>query len=164
MTGGSPTARARYSEALYVEHVAGEAGFQEVTKDMSVGALAYVSVPLADVGKAGHFLAGVSVAGHRQRRHDPGDAALGHRRAGLRQDHADIFRAVLRGKRLRSTTSARSPKQPRASSSTGSSPSGSIPPVHPSSKTNTRSIARRRASVWSAKFPRTWTCSACRCD
>ncbi|MGB9257793.1 MAG: peptidase M1, partial [Candidatus Korobacteraceae bacterium] len=39
---------ARYSEALYVEHVAGEAGFQEVTKDMSVGALAYVSVPLAD--------------------------------------------------------------------------------------------------------------------
>lgn len=42
---------ARYSEALYVEHVAGQAGFEEVTKDMSVGALAYVSVPLADVGK-----------------------------------------------------------------------------------------------------------------
>ena len=38
---------ARYSEALYVEHVAGEAAFQEVTKDMAVGALAYVSVPLA---------------------------------------------------------------------------------------------------------------------
>src|ERR1019366_5430558 len=35
---------ARYSEALYVEHVAGRAGFQEVTKDMSVGALAYLSV------------------------------------------------------------------------------------------------------------------------
>jgi aminopeptidase N len=46
---------ARYSEALYVEHVAGEAGFQEVTKDMSVGALAYVSVPLADVGKLDSF-------------------------------------------------------------------------------------------------------------
>ena len=46
---------ARYSEALYVEHVAGEAGFQEVTKDMSVGALAYVSVPLADVGKLDTF-------------------------------------------------------------------------------------------------------------
>ncbi|MGB9206176.1 MAG: M1 family aminopeptidase, partial [Terriglobales bacterium] len=46
---------ARYSEALYVEHVAGSAGFQEVTKDMSVGALAYVSVPLADVGKLDAF-------------------------------------------------------------------------------------------------------------
>ena len=46
---------ARYSEALYVEHVAGPAGFQEVTKDMSVGALAYVSVPLADVGKLDAF-------------------------------------------------------------------------------------------------------------
>ncbi len=46
---------ARYSEALYVDHVAGEAGFQEVTKDMSVGALAYVSVPLADVGRLDTF-------------------------------------------------------------------------------------------------------------
>jgi Peptidase family M1 domain/TPR repeat len=46
---------ARYSEALYVEHVAGRAGFQEVTKDMSVGALAYLSVPLAEVGKLDTF-------------------------------------------------------------------------------------------------------------
>ena len=46
---------ARYAEALYVEHVAGEAGFQEVTKDMSVGALAYVSVPLADVSHLDTF-------------------------------------------------------------------------------------------------------------
>ncbi|MGC2108183.1 MAG: M1 family aminopeptidase [Candidatus Korobacteraceae bacterium] len=46
---------ARFSEAEYVEHVAGEAGFQEVTKDMSVGALAYVSVPLADIGKLDTF-------------------------------------------------------------------------------------------------------------
>jgi Peptidase family M1 domain len=46
---------ARYSEALYVEHVAGKAGFQEATKDMAVGALAYVSVPLADVGKLDTF-------------------------------------------------------------------------------------------------------------
>ncbi len=46
---------ARYSEALYVEHVAGAAGFEEVTKDMSVGALAYVSVPLADVGRLDTF-------------------------------------------------------------------------------------------------------------
>ncbi len=38
-----------------MEHVAGRAGFQEVTKDMSVGALAYVSVPLADVGKLDTF-------------------------------------------------------------------------------------------------------------
>jgi hypothetical protein len=48
---------ARYSEALYVEHVAGAGGFEEVTKDMSVGALAYVSVPLADVGKLDPFSA-----------------------------------------------------------------------------------------------------------
>jgi len=46
---------ARFSEALYVEHVAGQAGFEEVAKDMSVGALAYVSVPLADVGKLDTF-------------------------------------------------------------------------------------------------------------
>jgi tetratricopeptide (TPR) repeat protein len=46
---------ARYSEALYVEHVAGEAGFEEVTKDMEVGALAYETVPLAQVGKLDPF-------------------------------------------------------------------------------------------------------------
>ncbi len=46
---------ARYSEALYVEHVAGEAGFEEVTKDMEVGALAYETVPLAQVGKLDAF-------------------------------------------------------------------------------------------------------------
>jgi aminopeptidase N len=42
---------ARYSEALYVEHAAGEAGLTEVVKDMSVGALAYDTVPLATIGK-----------------------------------------------------------------------------------------------------------------
>jgi hypothetical protein len=46
---------ARYSEAMYVEHVAGLAGFQEVAKDMSVGALAYQTVPLADIGKLDTF-------------------------------------------------------------------------------------------------------------
>ncbi len=46
---------ARYSEALYVEHVAGQAAFQEATKDMAVGALAYVSVPLSQVGKMDPF-------------------------------------------------------------------------------------------------------------
>ncbi len=46
---------ARYSEALYVEHVAGEGGFEEVTKDMEVGALAYQTVPLAEVGKLDPF-------------------------------------------------------------------------------------------------------------
>jgi len=42
---------ARYSEALYVEHAAGEAGLEEAVKDMSVGALAYDTVPLATIGK-----------------------------------------------------------------------------------------------------------------
>jgi tetratricopeptide (TPR) repeat protein len=46
---------ARYSEALYVEHVAGGAGFEEATKDMAVGALAYETVPLAQVGKLDAF-------------------------------------------------------------------------------------------------------------
>jgi len=46
---------ARYSEALYVQHVAGQSGFEEVTKDMAVGALAYISVPLSQVGKMDVF-------------------------------------------------------------------------------------------------------------
>jgi hypothetical protein len=46
---------ARYSEAMYVQHVAGQAGFEEVTKDMAVGALAYISVPLSQVGKIDVF-------------------------------------------------------------------------------------------------------------
>jgi hypothetical protein len=42
---------ARYSEARYVENAAGQAGLDEAVKDMSVGALAYDTVPLATVGK-----------------------------------------------------------------------------------------------------------------
>ena len=40
---------ARYCEALYVQSIAGQGGFQEAVKDMSVGALAYDSVPLSRV-------------------------------------------------------------------------------------------------------------------
>ena len=46
---------ARYSEARYVEQAAGEAGFEEVTRDMSVGALAYDTVPLGSSGKLDIF-------------------------------------------------------------------------------------------------------------
>jgi aminopeptidase N len=46
---------ARYSEARYVESAAGEAGLEEAVKDMSVGALAYDSVPLSSVGKLDVF-------------------------------------------------------------------------------------------------------------
>ncbi len=46
---------ARYSEALYVENAAGEAGLEEAVKDMSVGALAYDTVPLATIGKLDMF-------------------------------------------------------------------------------------------------------------
>jgi tetratricopeptide (TPR) repeat protein len=46
---------ARYSEARYVEHAAGQAGLEEAVKDMSVGALAYDTVPLASVGKMDMF-------------------------------------------------------------------------------------------------------------
>ncbi len=46
---------ARYSEARYVEQAAGEAGLEEVVKDMSVGALAYDTVPLSSSGKLDVF-------------------------------------------------------------------------------------------------------------
>ncbi len=46
---------ARYSEALYVENAAGEAAFQEVEKDMAVGALAYDAVPLGSVSRLDTF-------------------------------------------------------------------------------------------------------------
>jgi len=46
---------ARYSEVRYVENAAGQAGFQEATRDMAVGALAYDTVPLSSVGKLDPF-------------------------------------------------------------------------------------------------------------
>jgi tetratricopeptide (TPR) repeat protein len=46
---------ARYSEARYVESAAGEAGLEEMVKDMSVGALAYDSVPLSNAAKLDYF-------------------------------------------------------------------------------------------------------------
>ena len=45
----------RYSEALYVENAAGSAGLEEAVKDMSVGALAYDTVPLSSAGKLDIF-------------------------------------------------------------------------------------------------------------
>ena len=41
---------ARYSETKYVEHVSGKGGEEEAIKDMSVGALAYDTVPLGQLG------------------------------------------------------------------------------------------------------------------
>ncbi|MGA2978552.1 MAG: M1 family aminopeptidase [Terriglobales bacterium] len=46
---------ARYSEARYVESAAGEGGLAEMVKDMSVGALAYDSVPLSSADKLDYF-------------------------------------------------------------------------------------------------------------
>ena len=46
---------ARYSEARYVESAAGTAGLEEAVKDMSVGALAYDTVPLSSAGKLDLF-------------------------------------------------------------------------------------------------------------
>jgi len=42
---------ARYSEAMYVENAAGTAGLEEAVKEMSVGALAYDTVPLSTSDK-----------------------------------------------------------------------------------------------------------------
>ncbi len=46
---------ARYTEALYIQHLVGSAGFNEALKDMSVGALAYQTVPLSSVGSLDTF-------------------------------------------------------------------------------------------------------------
>lgn len=46
---------ARYSEARYIEFAAGRAGLEEAVKDMSVGALAYDSVPLSQIGTLDYF-------------------------------------------------------------------------------------------------------------
>jgi len=46
---------ARYSEARYIEQAAGPAALEEAVKDMSVGALAYDTVPLSTVGKLDMF-------------------------------------------------------------------------------------------------------------
>ncbi|HEX7960152.1 MAG TPA: M1 family aminopeptidase [Terriglobales bacterium] len=46
---------ARYSEVRYVESISSQAGLEEATKDMAVGALAYDTVPLANVGKLDAF-------------------------------------------------------------------------------------------------------------
>jgi aminopeptidase N len=45
----------RYSEAMYVENAAGAAGLEEAVKDMSVGALAYDTVPLSSASKLDLF-------------------------------------------------------------------------------------------------------------
>jgi Peptidase family M1 domain/Tetratricopeptide repeat len=45
----------RYSEAMYVEQAAGAMGLEEAVKDMSVGALAYDTVPLSSVVKLDVF-------------------------------------------------------------------------------------------------------------
>ncbi len=46
---------ARYSEARYVEQAAGQAALNEAVKDMSVGALAYDTVPLSSASKMDMF-------------------------------------------------------------------------------------------------------------
>ena len=46
---------ARYSEAMYVEQAAGTLGLEEAVKDMSVGALAYDTVPLSSASKLDTF-------------------------------------------------------------------------------------------------------------
>jgi aminopeptidase N len=46
---------ARYSETRYIEYASGSAGAQEAVKDMAVGALAYDSVPLGQIGTLDTF-------------------------------------------------------------------------------------------------------------
>ena len=46
---------ARASEMRYVQNIAGEQAFEDATKDMAVGALAYDTVPLSSIGKLDNF-------------------------------------------------------------------------------------------------------------
>ncbi|HYL93064.1 MAG TPA: M1 family aminopeptidase [Alphaproteobacteria bacterium] len=46
---------ARASEMRYVQNAAGEQAFEDATRDMAVGALAYDNIPLAGVGKMDTF-------------------------------------------------------------------------------------------------------------
>ena len=46
---------ARFEEARYVEYAAGQAAFEEVVKDLEVGALAYDTVPLSSVSRLDPF-------------------------------------------------------------------------------------------------------------
>jgi len=46
---------ARYSEARYIAYASGTAGEQDAVKDMAVGALAYESVPLGQIGTLNTF-------------------------------------------------------------------------------------------------------------
>src|SRR5882724_11846019 len=46
---------ARFSEARYVENAVGATGYEEVAKDMTVGSLAYDTVPLSSLGKLDPF-------------------------------------------------------------------------------------------------------------
>ena len=50
-----PNGMARYSEAMYIEHVAGKSGLTEVIKDISAGALAYDTIPLSSLNRLDPF-------------------------------------------------------------------------------------------------------------
>ena len=125
---------ARYSEALYVKHVAGEAGFEEVTKDMAVGALAYISVPLSQVGKLDVFS-----PEFQSLVTDKGGSILNMLRwvigdEAFDKTMRDFLDASMQASRPRWTTCARSPSRPRASSSRGSLRSGWTRPARRNSR------------------------------
>lgn len=86
---------ARDSEVRYVQDAAGEAGFEEATKDMAVGALAYDNIPLSGVGKldpfSPEFQSLVTDKGgmiFHMLRWEIGDAAFDHTMKALAQQYA----------------------------------------------------------------------------
>ncbi len=80
ITDGLP----RQAEAQYVEHVSGRGAEEEAVKDMAVGALAYDTVPLGQLGTLAAIRSELSVACRGQGRHGFPHAAVGYRRAELR--------------------------------------------------------------------------------
>ncbi len=86
---------ARYSEALYVKHVAGRGGLRRSHERHGRGSAGLYQRAALAGRQDGCILAGIPVAGDRQRRQHPEHAALGHRRRGIRQNHARVPGQVL---------------------------------------------------------------------
>ena len=87
---------ARYSEARYVESAAGEAGLEEMVKDMSVGALAYDSVPLSSADKLDFYSPEFQSLVTDKGADDPAHAALRGGRYKILNDHARFRYAICR--------------------------------------------------------------------
>ena len=119
---------------MYVENAAGAAGLEEAVKDMSVGALAYDTVPLSSASKLDIFSTEFQSLAT-----DKGAMILHMLRWVLGEDkYNKTMREFAAEYRRKIGEHGRLPRHRREklrrTSSPGSSRSGSIPPALPSSR------------------------------